>query len=92
MLAFPGMNGFQAVAGDVDAIPHLVEQPQSDLLIDNIVVGQEQVQGETLRERAVQFVGGNDLPVGAFGPAHDLKQDVVKLDLFDRLGQPGGNG
>ena len=78
MFSLERCQGFHAIAGNVDAIAHLIEQPEGDLLVDHVVIGQQQVQREVLSQRGFEFIGGNDFFDGGFRPAHYFEQNVVQ--------------
>ena len=90
-LALDALDGLDAVAGQVGAVAHLLQQPQRQLLVDHVVLGQQDAQ------RVARGHAGVDLRLGrrsARAARASLRQQrdqrVEQLALVQRLGQRGG--
>ena len=84
-LLFQRLEDFQAVAGNVSAVPQLVQDTDTDLLVDGIVIGQEQMQRQAAGEIGVERRRDRRfllaLNVDAQGPAHGIEQ-LRRVDRF----------
>ena len=92
-LAVQRRQRFQTVGRQVGPIPHLLEQTQRDLLVDDVVITQQYPQRQAAGERRVKFgAGGGSLRRGRLGAGHHAEQGFVELGRFDRLGQATREG
>jgi PAS domain S-box-containing protein len=81
------LDGFDAIGGDIGAIPHRFEQQEGELLVHGVVLGEKDAEGMALAELGDRvFVDGRPLD----GPAAQQRhQQVEELRLLHRFGEDG---
>ena len=84
-LLFERLEDFDAVAGDVGAIAQLVQDAEADFLVDGIVVGQEQAQGQAAGEVGVERRRGRRFLLALDLDAHGAAEGVEQLRRADGL-------
>ena len=85
------LEDFHAVVGEVSAITQLVQDAQADLLVDGIVIGQEQAQGQAAGEVGVERRRDGRFLLALDLDAQGAAQGVEQLRRADRFVDGDGN-
>ena len=89
LLAFEGLEDLGAVLDDVGTVPHLAEDAGGDLLVDDVVLGEQDAERAALAEAAVDAPGGTEQFVGDLAALERGGEDAVQLLEVGRLGEAG---
>jgi len=89
-LAFDGLDGFEAVGGKVGVIAELLEDAKGDLLVDDVVFGDQDFQRKAGGHGGVEDVVWAERFCGRLDFSDGGGEGVEQVGLFDRLHEAKG--